>query len=167
MTSTFIDDYEIVEKYNARWLKLLFHNASNNLFFDYSTREALYSISNPNKYSIMKLIPRIRRYQREKYEFIIEYPGEIGYNRWAQRVSPLSITSTYKGDIGFEEIDLTWKGYIFSGLSKSYSNATHFSCSTNHSSTHYAIGAYTKYKSDNHFPGPRVNDEKSSHFLFM
>ena len=157
-----IDGYEVSNMLNAKWLKIFFHNSTNKTFFDYSTKEAFYSISNPNKYSLMKLIPRVNRYEKEKYEFLLEYPGHIGYNRWSQRMNPLSIVSRYTGDIGFEEIELTWKGYLFSGLSRFYDKQTHFSCSTNSTAFHYSIGAYQKFGFDeNYFAGPRIKKKNT------
>ena len=154
--------YEVMEKYGAKWLKIFYHNSKNNVYFDYAKKEAFFSISNSSKYSIMKYLPRIYRYQKEKYEFILEYPGKSGYNRWSQRINPLLIKEhPFTGDIGFEEINLTWKGYVFSGLSQVNSNDTQFSCSVNTSYFHYSIGAYRNY-GEKTFAGPRINYENGN-----
>ena len=84
MNSSFIDEYEIKEQYGAKWLKLVYHNCANNVFF---TRENVFYITNNNQiYSILKLLNYVDKYENDKYEFLLEYP-ELGYiyNRWRQK----------------------------------------------------------------------------------
>ena len=158
----YLDGYEVIEKYEAKWLKIFYHNSKNNVYFNYSIKEAYLTTSHPDKYSIMKYIPRINRYEEEKYEFFLEYPGKEGFNRWSQRINPLQITKhPYTGDIGFEEINLTWRGYVFSGLSQVNSVDSQFSCSVNRSLFHYSIGAYKQWGNKT-FAGPRLDDENQN-----
>ena len=75
-----------IYKLNEFWELIYYH--------DYSTagvwkdeEEALYS-KKADKYSILSLIDS--RYKtNDEYEFLLEYPGYSGYNRWCQKLNPL------------------------------------------------------------------------------
>ena len=140
--------YDVMEAYNATWLKIFDHNSTGSRFFHPS--EVKYKTNDTNMYSILKLIPYICRYD-EKYEFIIEYPEYHGYNRWSQTTNPLESNSS--SEIGFNPITLTWKSDRFSGLTLSNSQLTYLDASNN-IFWYYAIGAYHSYMNENSFPGP-------------
>ena len=157
MVSTFsLDDYVVKEDHGAKWLRIFYHNSQNSEFFS-DNREAAFSINNANKYSILKYLPHIRTYERGKYEFLIEYPGSSGFNRWKQTSNPLTHTTV----TGFEykESDLTWPIY-FDGLSKYTNNLTFLAGCYKKDWWHFAIGSYTQYKTNvGQFPGQTISTE--------
>ena len=57
MTSD-IGGFELKEEFSAKWLRIFHHNSTDALYFK-SFDEATFSL-NPQKYSIFKLLPRIR-----------------------------------------------------------------------------------------------------------
>ena len=148
--------YEMKEEYESKWLKIFHHNSSGINFF--SPNEAKFNVNDPNKYSILKLLPRIRRYNSSQYEFLLEYPGHDGYNRWKQNRNPLEVRSPISNtEIGFTPINLAWKDSFFSGLALSsytYISSTFMDCSANTSGRwHYAIGSYESWDEEDKFPG--------------
>ena len=150
-----LDSYDVMEAYDAKWLKIFYHNSTGKVFFDKS--EVKYKTNDPKKYSLLKLIPFIRRYD-ETYEFIIEYPELNGFNRWYQTINPLEGKPLMtNSEIGFHPISLKWAGEIFSGLSISdFTNYSYLDGSSNTSYWHYAIGAYYYFGAEDQFPGPRI-----------
>ena len=150
-----LDLYTAKEAYGAKWLKIFYHNSGNESFFDKSNVK--YKIDDPNRYSLLKLIPFIRRYD-EKYEFMIEYPELKGFNRWSQTKNPLEVRSPISNkDLGYHPIQITWKGDTFSGLALSnIPNWTFLDGSANRTCWHFAIGAHYSYMEANLFPGPRL-----------
>ena len=83
--------YTVKEQYGARWLLILYHNSTGFTFFNNKTAE--FSINHPQLFSLLKYIPIIRREDISKYEFLLEYPGHEGYNRWSQTIEPHQIRS--------------------------------------------------------------------------
>ena len=150
--------YFVKEQYGALWLQILYHNSTGFVYFNDSNVE--YSIHHPQLYSILKFIPRIQKFDDSKFEFLFEYPEYEGYNRWSQKINPYKIRSVTTQDIGFEDIDLTWSGYLFSGLALSNSPwATLMDCCVNSSWAHYSIGRLISYEEKDVIPGPKILDE--------
>ena len=156
-----IDSYTIKEIYDAKWLKIFDHNSTGGYFFS-SKDEVLYSISD-NKYSIMKYLPKINRYENGFYEFMLEYPGKSGMNRWKQSASPLDVkigTSEYDNII-YEKLNNTWdcEG-LFSSLVQTnyYDDKAYFAASSNKIKEYwfYAIGAFTNYTYFDTFPAASI-----------
>ena len=164
MSSSFnLSIYELSERLDARWLKIFHQNSTGNRYFDKATNQANYNTNDPYLFSILKLLPYIRKFDDFQYEFLLEYPGHSGYNRWSQTVEPHKVISPHGKDIGFKEIDLTWKGYLFSGLGFSQDLRFYMDCTVNESLyAHYAIGSFAPYASSDIIPGPRINDENGN-----
>ena len=140
MSNTFlVDDYVVKEEHDAKWLRIFYHNSQNYEYFS-NNREAVFSVNNANKYSILKYLPYIKTYERRKYEFLIEYPGYTGFNRWKQTSNPLTHTTV----TGFEskESDITWPTY-FDGLSKYTNDKTFIAGCYKHGWWNFPIGAFT------------------------
>ena len=155
MTFFKLDSYDAKEEFGAKWLKIFYHNSTGINFF--TKEEAPYNVNDPAKYSILKLIPRIRRYDSSVFEFLIEFPELEGFNRWTQIANPLNVKSPIE-DIGFSPISLTWNGSIFAGIARSsYVDNAFMDCCANSSTYwHYAIGAFSKWGEADQMPGPRV-----------
>ena len=147
--SSFIDNYEVKEENGAKWVKIFYH-CSKNLDFFKDEKEALLSLNNENKYSILKYLPYIKRYEARKYEFLIEYPEYTGFNRWKQTSNPLK--SKKVSGFEYNKGDIAWSTY-FDGLAK-YSGSTLLGGCPNKGWWHFAIGAYTNYTAIDKFPGP-------------
>ena len=137
----------------ATWCLIFLHNFPNGNYFK-SKEEAKYSL-NPNRYSILKLIPKLSRYDK-KYEFLLEYPG---YDAlwWTQDVSPISQveTSTDGSEIGLDikrKTNFTkFRGLLLSSDSSSYIDGSSISLSN----YRYSIGTITFSQK---IPGPCVEN---------
>ena len=90
----FVDNYIVKEDYCAKWLRILYHNTANNEYFN-DSNDALLSLNNQNKYSILKYLPYVHTYQYRKFEFLLEYPGLNGFNRWKQTSNPTKNSDVY------------------------------------------------------------------------
>ena len=155
----FIDNYEVKEDYGSKWLKIFYHNASNHDYFN-DAKDALLSLNNKNKYSILKYLPRIHTFEYRKFEFLLEYPGLKGYNRWKQTSNPTKNNDVY----GYEAVEsqITWPWY-FVGLRKYDSSTFLAGCSKPPGWWHFAVGSYTYYSSNNTFPGPTTSSSSNHH----
>ena len=112
--SGFINKREVREKYVAKWLKIFYHNSKNCEYFK-DEEEAKYLVSDENRFSILKLIPYVNRYEKNKYEFLLEYPEKGGFNRWKQTSNPI-ITTDVEG-LEYNASDVKWP-IGFDGLAK-------------------------------------------------
>ena len=117
--------------------------------------EAKFTVTQ-QKFSILKYIWKVQKYDASKYEFLLEYPGYTGINRWTQTVHPFYATSNVYN--GYKPISVTWSGANFTGLVKEGS-ATFLKGSIP-GRWHYAIGSYTNHGYDDTFPGPYLINEK-------
>ena len=146
--------YEIKEAYSAKWLRIFHHESQGGVYFD-NFSEASFSL-NPKKYSVLKLIPKIRTYSRHNYEFLLEYPQCSPYfNRWKQSSK---ITSSAIAD--YEPIEIAFSSG-FAGLRKyPYKEQTAYFGLSADRGWHFAIGAYTYYSETETFPGPLNNCSK-------
>ena len=152
-----LSQYTVKEEHGARWLKLFYHCSTGYKFFG-TVQRANYNINEPSLYSILRYIPYVRRPDPSKFEFLLEYPGNQGYNRWAQTKEPHTIKSPFIGDIGFEPINLTWEGYLFSGIALSNHFGTFMDCCVNDTLWHYAIGQIAEYENhQDYITGPCIN----------
>ena len=141
----------------GNWLKLVYHNSSQEVFFK-DEYEALFTISS-QKYSILKLIDNVNRYNKNNYEFLLEYPdySKTGYNWWSQTKNPIN---AHLGDaIGYHEIENTWPGAKFGGLICDNTKHTFLKGSYDDELWFYAIGSYQFHGATDKFPGPRIDDE--------
>ena len=108
---TFLNWIQTKDYLGARWIKLVYHNSSNRVIFQ--KNEVKFTVSQ-QKYSILKYIDRIKKYDSSKYEFLLEYPGHEGFNRWTQNKNPLF--SKPNEEIGYENISTTWTSANWGGL---------------------------------------------------
>ena len=150
MTSN-LGGFEIKEEYSAKWLHIFYHNSNGALYFN-SFDEATFSL-NPKKYSIFKLMHKIRTYEKNKYEFLLEYPEcKPLYNRWKQS-SKVNAKTTQN----YEPLQISFSTG-FHGIRKSLSNNTaYYGHDKENNDWHFAIGAFTYYSQKETFPGPLNN----------
>ena len=145
--------YEIQKKYNAIWLKIFYHNSTSQIFFQNKT-EAL-NCNLFHKYSILNEINN-KFLINGKYEFLLEYPELIGYNRWFQTQNPL-----YQNDnnrIGYSSINLSWTGKYWEGLGLSNNEGTFLDGSNYLNYWWYSIGSINSDGGLNKFPGPAISN---------
>jgi hypothetical protein len=142
-------------KYSAFWLKIFDHKFGSGVLFS-SEAEAL-SCNTESKYSILGNITSEFK-MKDKYEFVLEYPGTEGYNRWRQSSFPSETTETVTG---YEPLKLTWTNLGWGGLARSSRSAFAFiDGSPNVSTWYFTIGAFKDAKSvsplftPNGIPGP-------------
>ena len=142
--------YEIISKYNAKWLKIFYHYSGEGDSFK-NKSEAL-KCNEKNKYSILNEINEIFLINN-KFEFLLEYPELIGYNRWLQSSNP--IFQQDSNALGYEGIDISWNVRNWCGLT--LSSWTDSLLDGSHYDTwwFYAVGVYNLYSS-NRFPGPDI-----------
>ena len=172
----FIDQYEVQDAYDGKWLKIFYHNSSNKVFFQQypSSHEVLFT-NQSQKFSLLKYLPFINRYEHEWFEFIIEYPEQQGYIQWKQNLNPLSVRQDTSGKIEnfiYQPIHNTWDDQedVFGGLVRfdAYM-ATFLTGSATIESWYYAIGAYQKWIYDDAFPATakRVDSEVITESIFV
>ena len=114
----------IINKYGAQWLEVFYHNNHSGTVLFSSKEEAMHTIGNKDKYSILDCLEQYRG-KDNKFEFLLEYPTENPgqYNRWKQIDNPMetkdTTTDSYYQDLfvnGYESIHTDWKGNEWSGL---------------------------------------------------
>ena len=141
---------ETKEAYDAKWLKLFYHNSKSGDFFD-NKNESILSLKKANLYSILWYLPFIRTFEEGKFEFLLEYPQiPSKYNRWSQASNPLINTVVS----GFVSKGMSWTDNS-NGLRRFESDNTLITASTKSSGWwHLAIGAVKTSSKPNTFPGP-------------
>jgi len=143
-------------KYGSKWLKVFYHDSSTGSYFS-SLSEAL-STNNQYKYSILGSIDTKYRIN-EKFEFLLEYPGFDGYNRWKQSLNPKDDQEiTGKKATGYEGVEISFPGRNWGGLVMSSNEATFFDVTAGYSSWWYSIGCKKSNWETLSFPGPAFND---------
>ena len=152
---TYLNWVQTREEYGARWLKIFYHNSNNKVFFA-SEKEALFVVSS-QKFSFLKYLNKIQRYESTKYEFLLEYPEIEGKNRWTQTLSPL--VASPGSDNGYNPINISWDGGNWRGLFID-KGATYLKGSYTEY-WFYAICSFNKYNYNDTFPGPSVNGVKN------
>ena len=160
---SYVENFEVKEEYGAKWLKVFYHDASTNEYFNKTTKDYLFSIENEHKYSVLKYLKNINKYERRKYEFLLEYPQYPGeYNRWKQSTNPATSYTVEGFDNTSEGMHTSWPNY-WSGLKKtSYTQTFIRGCSNGW--WFYSIGAFQcveTYK--NTFPGPILDNNYGLH----
>ena len=121
---SYVEDYEVKEKYGAKWLKVFYHDMFSSEYFNKSTKDYLFSIKNEHKYSIFKYLKNVHKYEKRKYEFLIEYtqfPDE--YNRWKQSSNPVTSYTVEGFDNTSQGMHTSWPMY-WDGLKKNSRNET-------------------------------------------
>lgn len=156
----------IINKYGAQWLEVFYHNNHSGTVLFADREEAMHTIGNKDKYSILDCLEQYRG-KDNKFEFLLEYPTENPnqYNRWKQTSNPLE-TKDIRSDIGWDDssivegcepIHLDWltRGNKWCGLISSISEQCLID-GTIGTNWHFAIGANTSYSLDGFtgIPGP-------------
>ena len=166
--NSFTYEYEVKQLNDAKWLKIFYHNSTDKEFFQNNGNEALF-INTTNKFSILKYLPFINKYESEWYEFLLEYPEHPNATyHWRQSSSPLAVYQNPGSSslpYEYKPIDIPLWDVIFQGLVRSDPNGyqrsyTFITGTPNKILWHYAIGAYNNWKYNNAFPGPAIIDEK-------
>ena len=151
----------IKKQFNAYWLKIFFHDATNGVFFG-SAEDAKASNTEKRFSSLKNITPSFKK--GDKYEFLLEYPIEHPkkYARWKQTLNPLddTETKTHKEATGFKKVHSDWND--FKGLVRTSipNNSNCVSClldgNPGDSSFFFAIGMYSKCDSfwSSKVPGP-------------
>lgn len=148
----------IVDKYEAEWLEVFYHNNKSGTILFANEQEALHTNSQ-YKFSILDQLENFRGIDN-KFEFLLEYPTDLPneYNRWKQTDNPvtvLEVNSTSVLDnqlpaktpaLGYEGIHIDWGKCQWGGLLKSSSGNTLIDGSVNSGNWHHAIGCYSPYK---------------------
>ena len=137
----FLIFYITKDLYNAKWLKIFYHNSTGGIYFS-NISHALKS-DLPQLYSILGEINdnfKINGY----FEFLLEYPEYSGYNRWKQQINPKDNPEfPNQQAIGYQEVSCSWKGQYFGGLVRSSRFSwTLLDGSTGYDNWYYAIGIY-------------------------
>ena len=151
--------YETKTQYEAIWLKVFDHDSGAGGFFQSKTEALNCSIT--NRYSILYILDS-RFKINGKYEFLLEYPELVGYNRWLQTNSPIDETEqSGKTAEGYEAISITWDASYWGGLVKSTRSTTFLEGSTKSTSiAWYGIGYISTQYSPQH-AGPGVKVKKA------
>ena len=142
--------------YGATWLKVFMHDSSSGQYF-LSYSEALNS-NGLYKFSIMGEIDG--KYKNNgKFEFLLEYPQFNKYNRWKQTYNPKDNPEVEgMSAVGYEDVNITYRGRTWGGLVKSSDFRTAFDGSAGDGNWFYAVGSYAQWGNAREFPGPAVND---------
>lgn len=142
-----VQNTEVKEAYGATWIKVFHHKTNSATTLFTSESEALWCNS-ADKYSQLSSLESYRNANGE-FEFLLEYPGQSGYNRWKQTSNP---TTTQESVTGYQAVNISWTGSSWGGLCKSSTSVTLLDGSVNHSNWWYAIGTYSAYQGG--IPGP-------------
>ena len=165
--------YEYMTFRDRLWIKIFYHNSSNNVAFD-NENQAL-NCNEPQKYSILN---EIRPYHKinNNYEFLLLYPKlPKEYNHWMQANAPnKEIESSSKRNVsGYQPISISWTYHNWGGLAKSTIKlsgkiSTFIDGTRSSSEWFYAIGKYynaSRGWSDSSIAGP--NCSLSQVYLWM
>ena len=141
--------YEFMIYQNKTWLKVFYHDSSQNEFF--TEKEARYNIGNPNKFSLLQNMHHFAK-EIHYYEFLLEYPDLKGCMHWKQKINPMELTEASAVN-HFECINCTWSTY-FQGLFLSPGSDTLLEGDKRATGFwRFSIGAYRAW-SGVKFPGP-------------
>ena len=118
------------------------------------------SCNEAGKYSILEEARDIHHYWNDKYEFLLEYPSLLGFNRWQQSIYPLDAANDDVGE--FVNVSCSWTVNYWKGLQKSSYKCTLLEGSIGHQYWYYAIGMKANCHHDrpHYFPGPSSSQSK-------
>ena len=110
--------YEYQDLYGAKWMLVFYHDSSGGVYFQ-NASHAL-SCNSAQQYSLLGSINEDMKIDG-KYEFLLEYPGYSGYNRWRQSKNPVLDTEVSgQISVGYEAISISWTDVGWGGLVRSY-----------------------------------------------
>jgi len=147
--------YQIKVEHGTHWLLAFYHNSTGGVFFE-NHNEAI-NCDGLQKYSILSEIDERFKFNN-KFEFLLEYPGRAGSNRWVQTLNPLfdQERKGYKAT-GYANIWANWTVNSWGGLVKSLdSDCTLLDGAAGQTPFWwYSIGAICQFYTPA-FPGPGV-----------
>ena len=145
-----IPDFKIA--YGQKWKKIFYHDLSKSTLFT-SYDEALKSFDK-DKYSCLYTLDNKRYKINGVYEFLLEYPGYTGYNRWTQTKNPLETKHTDSAkEVGYTPVTITWRD-LFGGLQiHNLYGCSAFDCNQDTSNNWFTIATYRNYEREGYFPG--------------
>ena len=155
----------IINKYGAQWLEVFYHNNHSGTVLFSSKEEAMHTIGNKDKYSILDCLEQYRG-KDNKFEFLLEYPTDLPsqYLRWKQTSNPLEDNTestekylTNEFVKGYELIYDSWNDKIqWSGLLLNQNDNFSLLDGVIGTNYWYAIGCYVKYNNSG-IPGVKVD----------
>lgn len=147
---------KIISFDNYTWIRVFYHNIKGDIFN--SMQEGEFYISK-YRYSILRLMDDSAKIDNQ-FEFILDYPGHQGYNRWKQDKNPLDDFEADNDNrstaYGYTPIEISWDksnqdALHFGGLVRSSTDKTLIDGYVNNDSEgtllrwFYAIGSVEKY----------------------
>lgn len=154
----------IINKYGAQWLEVFYHNNHSGTVLFTDKEEAMHTIGNKDKYSILDCLEQYRE-KDNKFEFLLEYPTDLPneYLRWKQTNNPLEdntqITEKYSSNEfvkGYELIHDSWGDKIqWSGLLLNQRDDLSLIDGVIGTNYWYAIGCYANYNNTG-IPGVKL-----------
>ena len=135
-----VGKYELKTQYGASWVKLFYHHFDNYEDAFEKAEDAL-DVYNEKQYSI--ILEASKWPHDGPYEFLLQYPDLVGYNRWSQTNFPLNETdsTSSKSTVeGFSNISCTWTNANWGGLQRANNIYTLLEGSIGHVDWFYSIG---------------------------
>ena len=126
------------EAYNAKWARIFYHNNKSGTVLFGSNKNEFLSCHTTDKISDLWALERFRD-KDGKFELLLEYGDETGYNRWKQTSDFTKTTAI----TGYEAVSCSWTGNAWGGLALSQDSGSTWvdgSPNSGGSSWWYAIG---------------------------
>ena len=159
----FFGNYEYKISKKASWLKIYYQDVDIGVFTEINDAR---SCNEPGKYSILEEARNVTRYENEYFEFLLEYPGLAGFNRWKQSIYPLDTINENVGE--FVNVSCTWTQNSWKGLGSSTHGCSLLDGSIGSYNWFYAIGMKDNCEDTifaHYFPGP--SDSRQKVYLWM
>ena len=140
------------------WKKIYYHNLTQSSYFN--QYEWYYNLD-PNKFSLLGSIERIKPKTEKYYRFLLEYPEYEGFNIWEQAEAPDDLIQP-QNSTHFECLNCTWY-YQFGPIRRTFEerkNTALYNCNTNATNWWYPFGV-TSYH-NNTLPGPLIDPHGNS-----
>jgi len=147
--------YETKDFFDAKWMKVFYHYSGSGVLFSNSS-EAL-NCDQLNKFSVLGGLNG-NYAPNGKFEFLLEYPGILGYNRWKQTHLPyLNPEVNGQCAIGYEPVSISWNSQYWCGLvASSHPEVTVLDGSAGFEEWYYSIGTMKDEWWPKYIPGPGV-----------
>lgn len=126
------------DAYNAKWARIFYHNNKSGTVLFGSNKNEFLSCHTTDKISDLWALERFRD-KDGKFELLLEYGDETGYNRWKQTSDFTKTTAI----TGYEAVSCSWTGNSWGGLALSQDSGSTWVDGSPNSGTNswwYAIG---------------------------
>ena len=136
--------------YDANWVRIFYHNNNSGAQVFSSDEKEFLRCNTTYKKSDLWALEHFRN-KDGQFEFLLEYEGQTGYNRWKQTSDFTKTTSI----TGYSAVQVSWTSNGWGGLALSQDSGSTWvdgSPNSGASSWWYAIGCKTNYNSG--IPGP-------------